>query len=77
MNLQDVVTKASLSFAENGLELNSVQQQRSFDVLFKTFIDRLSSIEVVNSPTIGLSHSSAKRFFTDNQTQDWIEFTWI
>jgi hypothetical protein len=56
MNLQDIVTKASLSFAENGLDLDSVQQQRSFDVLFKIFVDRLSSIEVANPPTFGLFH---------------------
>jgi len=54
LNLQDVVTKASTAFAENGLDLDSMQEQRSFNILFKTFVDSLSSIELEKPPNNGL-----------------------
>jgi hypothetical protein len=43
-NLQNIITKASLSIGEVGLDLATAEQQRSFDLIFKIFVDRLSSI---------------------------------
>jgi hypothetical protein len=59
--LQDIVTKASLSLAENGLDLVSVDQQRAFDVLFKSYVDRLSSVvteKIGLPPTLYLQAST-------------------
>jgi hypothetical protein len=49
--LQDTIAKASLSLAENGLDLVSSDQQRGFDLLYKSYVDRLAtvSIEVTGS----------------------------
>lgn len=52
-NLQDILTNASLALAENGLDLVTGEQQHSFDILFKSYVDKLSFVEGLSAATSG------------------------
>jgi hypothetical protein len=70
-DLQDIVTKASLSLAENGLDFLSVEQQCGFDITLKNYVDRLSSVSETSNSISGLCIFFKHLAFTTNlRTQD-------
>jgi transcriptional regulatory protein LEU3 len=71
-DLQDIVTKASLSLAENGLDLDTVGQQRGFDLILKSYVDKLSFVIGSNKVLSGMVTTSKARCFVINLwTQDF------